>query len=222
MEAAAAFSSRFPAAAEPEARAAGVSPLVADPHWFRDLDATEAACRAYLEEVRWPDGVRCPRCDSGAAWRLEARKRFACSECLYQFSVTSGTLLHKSHAPFWKWLLAVELIVGSDGGMPANQLVRHLGGSYKTAWFIEHRIRAALGGKPSNVPARNRLYGAAAGCHHQMSVRYLSSYWAESRWREQTRELPDPCAETMAKLLEADPLEFCELVGRRGGARLAT
>ena len=68
-----------------------------DAEWFRDLDRTEDQCRAYLETLRWPDGVRCPRCDSADTARLEARKKFYCRSCRYHFSVTSGTLFHNSH-----------------------------------------------------------------------------------------------------------------------------
>ena len=123
--------------------------------------------------LRWPDGVRCPRCESADTARLEARKKFYCRSCRYHFSVTSGTLFHNSHLPAWKWFLTISLMIQSEDGLPANQLVELLGVTYKTAWFAEHRVRAALqGGRdsppptppshpPSSPPSRARRRGAA-------------------------------------------------------------
>lgn len=106
---------------------------------------SEDKCRAFLEELRWPDGVTCPRCEAKTISRIEARKQFECSKCRYQFSVTAGTIFHDSHLPLWKWFLAIYLIVESKKGISANQLKRTLGVSYKTAWYLTHRIRDAMG-----------------------------------------------------------------------------
>jgi len=108
-----------------------------------DFD-TDAECRAYLEGLRWPDGVHCPRCDSASISRIEARKMFDCNGCRYQFSVTAGTLFHDSHLPLPKWFLATFLIAESRKGMSALQLKRLLRVSYKTAWYLCHRIREAM------------------------------------------------------------------------------
>jgi transposase-like protein len=106
---------------------------------------SEDKARAYLERLRWPDGVRCPRCDaSKGISRIEKRGQFDCDSCGYQFSVGAGTILHASHLPLWKWLLAVYVMCESDSGVSANQLKRMLGVSYKTAWYLSHRIRAAM------------------------------------------------------------------------------
>lgn len=105
---------------------------------------SEERCRNYLEELRWPDGVKCPRCGGEIVSRIEKRGQFDCDSCRYQFSVTAGTILHDSHLPLWKWFLAVYLIVESKKGISANQLKRTLGVTYKTAWYLSHRIRAAL------------------------------------------------------------------------------
>jgi transposase-like protein len=99
---------------------------------------------AYLEELRWPDGPLCPRCGSDRTGYLEARGKHYCRDCAYQFRVTAGTVLHDSHLSASKWLLAVGLILDSERGFPATRLQRILGGSYKSAWFVEHRIRAAI------------------------------------------------------------------------------
>jgi transposase-like protein len=111
----------------------------------------EDGFRLYLEEIRWPDGARCPRCDSHRLLWLERRTKYHCYDCRYQFRVTAGTLLHDSHVPMWKWLLAVSLMLSTADGLPATQLHRIIGGSYKTAWFIEHRIRAAMGQQTGSI-----------------------------------------------------------------------
>lgn len=116
---------------------------------------SEDRCRAYLEELRWPDGVTCPRCGSQAISRIHERNQFHCDgpapegskrrSCGYQFSVTAGTLFHDSHLPLWKWFLAIYLMVESKKGISAKQLERSLHTSYKTAWYLAHRIRDAMG-----------------------------------------------------------------------------
>jgi transposase-like protein len=105
---------------------------------------SEESCRARLEELRWPDGVECPRCESKSIARMDERHQYQCRSCRYQFSVTAGTIFHDTHLPLWKWFLAVYLIVESKKGISANQLKRTLDVSYKTAWYLCHRIRAAL------------------------------------------------------------------------------
>ncbi len=120
-----------------------------------DRFADEDKCRAYLEELRWPDGVRCPRCESHKVSRIRERNQFDCDSCRYQFSVTAGTLFHDSHLPLRKWFLAVYLLAESKKGMSARQLGRTLGTSYKTAWYLAHRIRRSAGApRPQNTVRR--------------------------------------------------------------------
>jgi transposase-like protein len=106
---------------------------------------SEDKCRAYLEELRWPDGVVCPRCEGATISRIRARNQFDCDSCRYQFSVTAGTLMHDSHLPLFKWFLAIYLMVESKKSISAKQLQRMLKVSYKTAWYLQHRIRDAMG-----------------------------------------------------------------------------
>ena len=110
------------------------------------VDAYDAdtECRSYLEELRWPKGIVCPRCKGTTISRIKARKVFDCDNCRYQFSVTAGTLFHDSHLPLPKWFLAIFLMCESKKGTSANQLKRMLKVSYKTAWYLCHRIRAAM------------------------------------------------------------------------------
>jgi transposase-like protein len=108
-----------------------------------DFD-TEAECRTYMEELRWPDGIECPRCKGKTISRIKARDQFDCDSCRYQFSVMSGTIFHDSHLPLPKWFIATFLLCESRKGMSANQMKRILGVSYKTAWYLCHRIRATM------------------------------------------------------------------------------
>src|SRR5215212_4795469 len=94
--------------------------------------------------MRWPGGVKCLRCGEKSISRRKRRHQFQCNSCRYDFSVTAGTIFHDTHLPLWKWFLAVYLIVEAKKGVSANQLKRTIGTTYKTAWYLCHRIRAAL------------------------------------------------------------------------------
>jgi transposase-like protein len=110
-----------------------------------DTYGSEDRCRDILEELRWPSGPRCPRCESAKLSRMRKRDQFDCDSCGYQFSVTAGTIFHDSHLPLRKWFVAVYLMTESRKGISANSLKRMLGiGSYRTAWYLCHRIRAAM------------------------------------------------------------------------------
>jgi transposase-like protein len=103
----------------------------------------DASCRRYIEALRWRKGVTCPRCDKPAT-AIANRFQYDCDACHYQFSVTSGTIFHDTHLPLTKWFLATYLLCESKKGMSACQIQRTLGISYKTAWYLCHRIRAAM------------------------------------------------------------------------------
>jgi transposase-like protein len=105
--------------------------------------------RAYLEAIRWPNGPVCPHCASvEGAYRLEGKSTrkglLKCADCREQFSVTVGTVFERSKIPLCKWLLATHLMSSSKKGISAHQLHRTLGVTYKTAWFMAHRIRLAM------------------------------------------------------------------------------
>lgn len=105
---------------------------------------TDEKCRAHLTELRWPQGVKCPRCLWKGVSHIEDRNQYDCNVCRYQFSVTSNTIFHDSHLPLWKWFLAIYLMIESKKGISACQVQRTLEITYKTAWFLCHRIRAAM------------------------------------------------------------------------------
>lgn len=106
---------------------------------------SEDRCREYLDGLRWPDGRACIRCGvtKGISY-VQNRAQYECESCGYHFSVTAGTALHDTHLPLWKWLMATYLMCESKKGVSANQLKRMLGVSYKTAWYLCHRIRHAM------------------------------------------------------------------------------
>ena len=113
---------------------------------INQMFSTDEQCRVLLAKLRWPLGKECVRCKSKRLFELPTQKKLECVECGYQFTVTAGTIFHDSHLPLEKWFLAVILLCESRKGMSANQIKRLLGVSYKTAWYLCHRIRAAMAG----------------------------------------------------------------------------
>ena len=110
----------------------------------------EEKARAYLEAQRWPDGPYCPFCGQTETVKMlppkgsMGRGWYHCKDCRKKFTVRVGTLYERSHVPLHKWLLATHLLCASKKGMSAHQLHRMLGVTYKTAWFMAHRIREAM------------------------------------------------------------------------------
>lgn len=110
----------------------------------------EDKAREHLEAIRWPDGPICPHCGViDEATKLTGKSTrpgvYKCRACQKPFSVTVGTVYERSHIPLHKWVLATHLLTSSKKGMSAHQLWRMLGfGSYRTAWFMAHRIREAM------------------------------------------------------------------------------
>src|ERR1019366_6051673 len=137
---------------------------------YKTFGSTEA-CLAYLEAARWPEGVRCLLCGTdkvskfvtnetereitddqgsvGKTHRVPARHLYQCNEgtCRFQFSATSGTIFDKSHLPLPVWFQAVALIINAKKSLSAKQMERDLGVNYRTAWFLNHRIREAMQGE---------------------------------------------------------------------------
>jgi transposase-like protein len=103
-------------------------------------------CRNYLEHLRWPDGISCPKCGGDKISSILKRDQHNCDSesCGYQFSVTAGTIFHDTHLPLTKWFLATFILCQSRKGVSANQLKRMLGINYRTAWYLCHRIRHAV------------------------------------------------------------------------------
>ena len=114
---------------------------------------TEERCIKHLERIRWPDGLVCirPGCGSKRVMTFDTegktgkvRHLYECVDCRYQYSVTAGTIFHDSHLPLTKWFLAIYWICSAKKGVSAKFLQGQLGGSYKTSWYMAHRIRLAM------------------------------------------------------------------------------
>lgn len=110
-----------------------------------DAFSSDDRCRELLERLRWPNDPECPRCFGPVVRLADREKLLYCKDCDYQFTVTSGTIFHDSHLPLIKWFTATYLLCESKKGMSALQIKRTLGVAYKTAWYLCHRIRAAMG-----------------------------------------------------------------------------
>ncbi len=111
--------------------------------------SNEDKAREFLEKSRWPTGAMCPWCGQGTSVKPLGGKSmgpgwYFCADCKDKFTVRVGTLYERSHVPLHKWLLATHLLTASKKGMSALQISRMLGVTYKTAWFMCHRIRAQM------------------------------------------------------------------------------
>lgn len=170
-------------------------PILNQPH-FQDPEAA----REYLEAIRWANGVVCPHCGvidkfyklTGDAHRPGLYK---CSDCREQFSVTVGTVFESSKIKLHIWLQACHMMSASKKGVSAKQLERMLGVSYKTAWFMSHRIREAMNiapkeqlGQSSPVEVDETYWGnkgkhapGARSFHHQMKIVSLVERNGEKR-----------------------------------------
>lgn len=119
--------------------------------------ADEDRARALLESLRWPNGAVCPHCRRRGAYALTPRPEsrtpvrrgvWKCMSCRRQFTVRVGTFFEDSHIPLSKWVMAISILCASRKGIAAKQLERMLDLSYKTAWFMSHRLRRAMTERP--------------------------------------------------------------------------
>src|SRR6185437_6847428 len=162
----------------------GAMTSLTDPQ-FTDEDAA----RSYLEGIRWPSGPVCPHCGTvNAAYATKRHGKYRCASkgCRKDFTVKVGTLFESSHIPLHKWLLAAYLLAASKKGMSSHQLMRMLGVTYKSAWFMTHRLREAMrsgtfdtpmGGAGKIVEVDETFIGRKAGVakarggyYHKMAV----------------------------------------------------
>ncbi|HEX8643336.1 MAG TPA: IS1595 family transposase [Allosphingosinicella sp.] len=128
---------------------------------FTDADKA----REHLEAINWPEGPFCPHCgEVKNVRRLQGKSHRAgliqCNSCLKNFTVTVGTLFERSKVPLNKWMLATYLLSSSKKGISAHQIHRMLGVTYKTAWFMCHRIREAMDGAPGPLGGPNTVVEA--------------------------------------------------------------
>ena len=183
----------------------------------------EDKAREHIESTRWPNGAVCVHCGGteriyAIAPREERKIRkglYKCGDCGKQFSVTVGTIFEKSKVPLNKWLMAIHLMCASKKGMSSKQLERMLGVTYKTAWFMSHRIREAmredgpgmLGGGGKIVEADETFWGntkkrghkKGRGYHHKEKILSL----VERDGKARSFHVPAVNAKTLRPILKA-------------------
>lgn len=135
--------------------------------------SSEAACAEHLASLRWPDGFRCDACDSRRSWHLSGRPRvFECARCGKQYSVTAGTVMHRTKVSLVEWFWAAWTLGEDKRGVSALRLSKMLGRRYETVWRLMHKLRTALGEDDSAFPLRGVVevdecyLGAPAGKGH--------------------------------------------------------
>lgn len=191
---------------------------------FTDDDAA----REHLESIRWPNGPVCPHCggterNSLLQGQSHRAGLYFCGDCREQFTVTVGTVFERSKVPLHKWVLATHLLCASKKGMSAKQIERMLGVTYKTAWFMCHRIREAmtngfsgpLGGEGGPVEVDETYWGntgkqrkGARGYDHKMKVVSL----VERNGEKRSFHVANVTAKTVAPILKAQIAEKARLM----------
>lgn len=190
---------------------------------FQDADKA----REYLEALRWPNGPVCPHCGSVEKhYKLEGKSHrpgvWKCKDCREQFTVTVGTLFADSKVPLNKWLQACYLMAASKKGISSKQLERMLGVTYKTAWFMSHRIREAmtgdsgpLGSDGGPVEVDETYWGntgkqaeGARGYAHKMKVVSL----VEREGKKRSYHVANVTAATVTPILKAQVSEKARLM----------
>lgn len=138
--------------------------------YFKD----EQTCIDAIAELRWPNGVVCPKCGHNEQYYLATQRRWKCKQCKKQFSVKVGTIFEDSAIPLDKWLIALWMLVNCKNGISSYEVGRALGITQKSAWFVLHRLRLALqtkslvklGGPGSEVEVDETFIGGKARNMH--------------------------------------------------------
>lgn len=179
----------------------------------------ETKAREHLEAIRWPNGPVCPHCGSVEQhYQLEGKAHrpglWKCKDCREQFSVTVGTVFERSKVPLTKWLAATYLMCCSKKGISSKQIERMLGVTYKTAWFMTHRIREAMkdtstdqlgGAGTSGIVEADETYfgkteGQGKGAHLSKKQKVVAL--VERKGRVRAFHVPSVTAETLKPILE--------------------
>ena len=181
---------------------------------FADRFRTEDACRAYVSQLRWPEGFRCPRCGQGQAWPT-SRHLWQCRACGHDASVTAGTVFHRTQLPLRVWFQAIWLVTNQKSGVSALGLQRTLGlKRYETAWAILHKLRRAMV-RPGREPLTERVevdeifvggVEPGQGKRHLGETKALVAVAAEVRGRGTGRirlqRIPDASGESLVGFVQ--------------------
>lgn len=209
--------------------------VVSAPHFHNEAEAIER-----LEEIVWPNGPHCPRC--GAFDRITPVKGGRaglrrCGPCKREFTVTVGTVFERSHVKLHIWFQAAHLLASSKKGISAHQLHRTLGVTYKTAWFMAHRLREAmrelktepLGGEGMTVEFDETFVGGKEKNKHgwqrdgkNIGGRGKEAVFAlvERGGKVHSRHVPTVTGATLRPILDAQIEDSTRTMSDDGGARI--
>jgi transposase-like protein len=207
--------------------------ILSEPHFH-----SETAARARLEQIVWPKGPHCPRC--GGFDRITDVKGGRaglrrCGPCKREFTVTVGTIFERSKVPLHKWFQAAHLMASSKKGISAHQLHRTLKITYKTAWFMEHRLREAMrelhpqpmGGNGKTVEMDETYIGGKDKNKHRNKRRgkggmdkEIAFALVERGGRVRSHHVPSVSANTLGKVLHEQLDAATTLYSDDGGARV--
>jgi transposase-like protein len=210
--------------------------ILSEPHFHN-----EAAAFARLEAIVWPNGPFCPRCGgfdrvtTVKGGRMGLRR---CGPCKREFTVTVGTLFERSHIPLHKWFQAAHLLASSKKGISAHQLHRTLKVTYKTAWFMEHRLREAmreghfgamLGGEGKTVEIDETYIGGKDKNKHANKRKSrggmdkeIAFSLVERGGKVHSHHVPTVSAKTLRPILEGQIHAATKVYSDDGGARVGT
>ncbi len=209
--------------------------LLSQPHFHN-----EAAAIARLEAIVWPNGPYCPRCGGFDRITLVKGGRAGlrrCGPCKREFTVTVGTIFERSHIKLHKWFQAAHLMASSKKGISAHQLHRTLKITYKTAWFMEHRLREAmrelrpngqLGGEGKTVEIDETYIGGKEGNKHRAkqthirggSGKEITFSLVERGGRVRSHHVPSVSAKTLRPILREQINEARRVFSDEGGAKV--
>jgi transposase-like protein len=151
--------------------------LIGAVRYFSD----EAICRDFVADLRWPNGVRCMRCDGKELGFVSSRSLWRCKACRYEFTVKKGTIFEDSPIALSKWLPALWMYSAFKKGVSSHQLARNLGVTQKTAWFMSHRIRLAMeighfdAPLSGEVEADETFVGGKAKFQHESKKKHIGT-----------------------------------------------
>jgi transposase-like protein len=200
----------------------------------------EEAARKHLEKLQWPEGPICPHCgviDRASAIKGGRKGLWFCNACRMQFTVTVGTIFERSKIPLHTWLYANHLLCSSKKGISSHQLSRMLGVTYKTAWFMSHRIREAmrplkagpLGGEGKTVEfdetyiggkETNKHYNKRLGNKGGQTGKEIAFALVERGGKVRSHHLPSITAKTLRPLLDEQIAKATRTMSDDGGARV--